>query len=88
MIPAANIIPFPARAARYEQPLRQAMSRTGMPVRKGDSVTVTDTATRKFAGTVSKIGIGTDQAISVLYEVSCNDGLRRVVAADQIEALS
>ena len=64
------------------------MTTTGMPVRKGDCVIVTDTANRKFAGTVSKVSRDDGQATSLLYEVICNDGCRRVVTADQIEALS
>jgi hypothetical protein len=88
MMPAANVIPFPARAARYEEPLRQAMTSKGMPVRKGDSVIVTDTSSRKFAGTVSKVSRDDYDAASLLYEVICNDGCRRVVTADQIVALS
>lgn len=86
MMPAANIIPFPGISCR--EPLRQAMTSKGMPVRKGDSVIVIDTAKRKFAGTVQKVSRDDCEVTSVLYEVICNDGCRRVVTADQIEALS
>jgi hypothetical protein len=87
---AANVIQFPRPAALCQKPTRQAMTSDGMPVRKGDSVIVTDTTKRKFTGTVQKIAGHEISAFCVcqLYEVICNDGFRRVVTADQIEALS
>ena len=82
-----NVIPFPGISCR--EPVRQAMTSEGMPVRKGDSVIITDTANRKFAGTVSKVGTADlPLATCQVYEVICNDGRSRVVTADQIEALS
>lgn len=85
---ACNVIAFPGLGSLYKAPLRQAMTTSGMPVRKGDSVIITDTAKRKFAGTVSKVSRDDGRARCQLYEVICNDGCRRVVTADQIEALS
>jgi hypothetical protein len=66
--------------------MRQAMSSTGMPVRKGDSVIITDTAMRRFAGTVEKVGPSDESASCQLYQIRCHDGRLRVVTADQIEA--
>ena len=85
---ADNVVIFPKSQDNYQEPLRQAMTSDGMPVRVGDAVTITDTAGRRTSGMVQKVGIPGASAVCQVYEVMCTDAICRVVTADQIEALS
>jgi len=86
-----QIVNFPLAHSRntplYREPLHQALRHDGMPVRPGDFVKITDTRGHEHKGTVTKVGMPGNAAVTQVYEVRCHDGWPRVVSADQIEAL-
>jgi hypothetical protein len=84
---AANVIPFPQVGQRYQEPLRQAITPAGIPVRVGDRVFITGENGWLAAGTVTEVLASGADGLCALYEIRCDDAVTRVATAQEIEAL-